>query len=230
MESIKFGSKTINFNLEYKERKTLGITVHVDRTVSVKAPIDASKSQVLEKVKKRAPWIIKQQGYFLSFEPRTPARRYIGGETHMYLGRQYRLKFIDGTADKVLLKGAFLEVHSIDRSKAKELLSEWYLDKAKKHFYPLCEKWICKFEKHEVRPKAIQIKEMSNRWGSCTPKGRVILNTELIQAPKKCIEYVIVHELCHLVHHNHGQAFFKLQASVFPEWKIWKEKLERVMV
>lgn len=230
MESIQFGSKTINFNLEYKERKTLGITVHVDRTVSVKAPIDASISQVLEKVKKRAPWIIKQQGYFLSFEPRTPARRYVGGETHMYLGKQYRLKFIDSSDEKVLLKGAFLEVHTKDRSKAKELLSIWYLDKAKKHFYPLCEKWITKFVKYQVTPKSVQIKEMSNRWGSCTPKGKVILNTELIQAPKKCIEYVIVHELCHLVHHNHSQAFFKLQSSVFPEWMIWKEKLERVMV
>lgn len=118
----------------------------------------------------------------------------------------------------------------VPRFKAKELLSSWYLDKAKKHFYPLCEKWISKFEKYGVTPKNIKIQEMSNRWGSCTPKGKVILNTELIQAPKKCIEYVIVHELCHLVHHNHSLAFFKLQASVFPDWKVWKEKLERVMV
>jgi len=230
MESIEFGSKIINFKLEYKERKTLGITVHVDRTVSVKAPIDASISQVFEKVKKRAPWIIKQQSFFLSFEPRTPARKYIGGETHLYLGRQYRLKIIDSTNEKVVLKGAFLEVHTKDKTNAKELLSIWYHNKAKMHFYPLCKKWIAKFEKHKVTPKAIKIQEMTNRWGSCTPKGKVILNTELIHAPKQCIEYVIVHELCHLVHHNHSQAFFKLQSSIFPDWKVWKEKLERVMV
>jgi len=230
MESIQFGSKTISYSLAYKERKTLGITVHVDRTVSVKAPLDTTVAQVREKVRKRAPWIIKQQGYFLSFEPRTPARKYVGGETHLYLGKQYRLQFINSPAEKVLLKGAFLEVHTVDKSKGKELLSNWYQEKAIKLFLPLCEKWINKFEKYSVSPQTIKIHSMSNRWGSCTPKGKIILNTELIQAPKRCIEYVIVHELCHLVHHNHSQAFFDLQTLVFSDWKVWKEKLERVMV
>ena len=230
MASIQFGSKTINYNLQYRDRKTLGITVHIDRQVTVKAPLDASIIQIKEKVRKRAPWILKQQSYFLSFEPRTPARRYIGGETHLYLGKQYRLKFVSSNTNKVLLKGGFLEIHVVDKSKGKQLLLDWYSDKANKHFHELSEKWIAKFQKYKVCPSTIMIQQMSNRWGSCTPKGKIILNTELIQTPKKCIEYVIVHELCHLVHHNHSKAFFDLQTSVFPDWRMWKEKLERVMV
>ena len=70
---------------------------------------------------------------------------------------------------------------------------------------------------------------MSKRWGSCTPKGKIILNPELIKTPKKCIEYVIIHELCHLKHANHGSSFYKLQSVFMPDWENWKEKLERQM-
>lgn len=226
---IQFGSQRIDFSLIYKERKTLGITVRPDRSVMVKAPVDASLDQIMTKVRKRAPWIIKQQSFFLSFEPRTPARRYIGGETHLYLGRQYRIKYIHSQNPMVKLKGAYLEVHTDEKSNIKSLVKAWYKQKANLHFIPLCEKWIEQFKLYDIHPSGIQIKEMSNRWGSCTPTGKIILNTELIQAPKKCIEYVIIHELCHLVHYNHSKAFFELQDTVFPDWKVWKEKLERVM-
>ena len=70
---------------------------------------------------------------------------------------------------------------------------------------------------------------MHYRWGSCSPKGRILLNPELIKAPKACIEYVIVHELCHLVYQDHTKAFFDLQEREFPEWKKWKTKLEQLL-
>ena len=83
--------------------------------------------------------------------------------------------------------------------------------------------------KYNARPSAIYIQEMGNRWGSCTPKGKIILNTELIKAPKPCIEYVITHELCHLLHHDHTKAFFELLEAEMPDWKRWKNKLEKFM-
>lgn len=95
-ESVQFGSKKIVFNLEFSERKTLGISVSPDLKILVKAPIDVPLEKVKEKIKKRAPWIIRQQSFFLSFHPKMPERKFVSGETHLYLGRQYRLKVIMG--------------------------------------------------------------------------------------------------------------------------------------
>ena len=86
-EAIQFGSRRIDFRLEYSNRKSLGITVTPEMKVLVKAPADTSIEKVKEKIRKKAPWIIKQQSFFLSFQPKTPARRFISGETHLYLGR-----------------------------------------------------------------------------------------------------------------------------------------------
>ena len=109
------------------------------------------------------------------------------------------------------------------------MLNEWYLEKAAVWFPKLAEALLNRFKKYGVSPKAIEIKKMQYRWGSCSAKGRVLLNLELIKAPKACIEYVIIHELCHLLHHDHTSAFFKLQDKEYPEWKKWKEKLERLL-
>lgn len=89
--------------------------------------------------------------------------------------------------------------------------------------------YIQQFEKYGVKPSEIVIRKMPTRLGSCTPKGKIILNPELIKAPKGCIEYVIVHELCHLVHHNHTQKFIELQKKEFPHWEKWKAKLEQLL-
>lgn len=228
-QRIQFGSKEIVFELLYQERKSLGITVHPDRRVTVRAPLDTPFERVLELIRKRAPWILKQQSYFLSFEPLTPERKYVSGETHLYLGRQYRLKIFDATLDKVKLKGGFIEVHTRNRSKTKELVLEWYKKHAEEKFREIADPWIELFKKYGVEPSQVVIKQMDMRWGSCTPKGKIILNTELIKAPKGCIEYVIVHELCHLIHHNHSAAFFELQTKEMVDWVKWKERLERVL-
>jgi predicted metal-dependent hydrolase len=228
-EKIQFGSREIAFELEFQKRKSLRITVHPDRLVTVKAPVDASIDKVKEKIRKRAPWILKQQSFFLSFEPKTPPRRYISGETHLYLGRQYRLKIIPSEEEKVKMMRGYIEVHTNEKSRAKPLLRDWYRSHAEAKFHEYAQPWIVRFKKYGVEPSSVVLKWMEKRWGSCTPKDKIILNTELIKAPKGCIEYVIVHELCHLAHHNHGKAFFELQTKEMPDWEKWKERLERVL-
>ena len=86
------------------------------------------------------------------------------------------------------------------------------------------------FKKYEIIKPELHIRSMEKRWGSCTPNGKIILNPELIKAPKGSIEYVIIHELCHLVHHNHTKSFYDLQEFMMPDWKKWKEKLEHSLV
>lgn len=197
--------------------------------VQVAAPENASHERVKKLLRKRAPWILKQQNYFLSFHPKTPPRKFVSGETHLYLGRQYRLKIILGKRPSVSCKGRFIDVTTKNKSKAKELITKWYRQNSKRKFAEIAEPLIERFKKYNVEPSGVYIQEMPSRWGSCTPRGKIILNLELIKAPRRCIEYVIIHELCHLVHHNHTQKFFDLQKKMMPDWEKWKMKLERVM-
>ena len=229
MDAIQFGSKKIDFRLEYSNRKSLGITVTPELSVLVKAPIDTSMEKVKEKLRKKAPWIIRQQSFFLSFHPKTPARKFIGGETHLYLGRQYRLQIHIGQDESVKLKGKFIEVTTREKSRTKDLLNDWYLQHAKTKFHAIAQPLIDKFKKHKVEPSSIVFRDMPTRWGSCTPKGKIILNPELIKAPKGCIEYVIIHELCHLIHHDHTQKFIDLQTKEMKDWEKWKMKLEKLL-
>ena len=234
---IQYGSKQIDFKLEYSERRTLGITVTPDLEVLVKAPVDTAVEVIKERLRKKVPWIIRQLSFFLSFQPRLTDRKFIGGETHLYLGKQYRLKVISNdsgvkSGEGVKLKGQFIEVYTRDNSKVKDLVEAWYLDKAKVRFHEIAEPLFNSFtSKHNLSliTYHLSIRQMPTRWGSCTAKGRIILNPELIKAPKACIEYVIVHELCHLIHHDHTQKFLYLQTREMPEWEKWKNKLERLL-
>jgi predicted metal-dependent hydrolase len=234
---IVYGSKQIDFKLEYSDRRTLGITVTPDLNVLVKAPVDTAIDVIKERLRKKAPWIIRQLSFFLSFHPRLTDRKYIGGETHLYLGKQYQLKVISAELgvvrnDSVKLKGRYLEVYTHNKTNVKALVEAWYLDKAIVKFHEIAEPLFNSFtSKHNLLHATyhLSLRQMPTRWGSCTAKGRIILNPELIKAPKACIEYVIVHELCHLIHHDHTQKFLDLQTREMPEWEKWKNKLERLL-
>ena len=227
--AVKFGSKTINFRLEYSDRKSLGITVTPEMEVLVKAPKDTSMEKVKEKIRKKAPWIIKQQSFFLSFQPKTPQRKYISGETHLYLGRQYRLLIQIGKEEFVKLQGKFIIVETTEKAGVKNLLNNWYLQNARIKLPLIASPFIDRFKKYKVEPSSFVLREMPTRWGSCTSKGKIILNPELIKAPKGCIEYVIIHELCHLIHHDHTQKFIDLQTKEMKDWEKWKMKLEKLL-
>lgn len=227
--AIQFGSKQINFHLEYSDRKTLGITVKPDLSILVKAPLDTPLEKVEAKLRKKASWIIRQQSFFLTFHPKTPAKKFVGGETHLYLGRQYRLSIVQAKLESVKLKGKFIEVETLDKLRVRQLVNDWYLSNARIRFRSIARPIIDRFKFYEVEPSSIVLREMPTRWGSCTPKGKIILNPELIKAPKGCIEYVIIHELCHLVHHDHTQRFIDLQTKEMKDWEKWKTKLEKLL-
>lgn len=229
LESLAFGSKTIDYELSFSDRKTLGITVTPEMDVKVIAPDNTSLEKIREKVRKKAPWILKQTSYFLSFQPRTPQKRFVSGESHLYLGRQYILKVHIGSKEEVRYKGRSIEITTSNKEHSEKLMNAWYRERAKIKFKDIGDPIIDRFKKYKVSPNGIYLRDMPKRWGSCTPNGKVILNPELIKAPKACIEYVIVHELCHLVHRDHSQRFHNLQTKEMPDWRKWKEKLENLM-
>jgi len=229
IQSFAFGSKEINYELSFQDRKTLGIRVYPNCKVKVIAPFDTPDEKLYSKLREKAPWIIKQQLDFLSYHPLTPPRKYVNGETHLYLGRQYKLRIEKAAANEVKLFRGRLLVLKKENTSPKNLLTDWYREKAAIHFEDTLKKVLPLFMRYDISEPELQIRHMPTRWGSCTTKGKVILNPELIKAPKGSIEYVIIHELCHLIHHNHTKAFYELQESIMPDWKKWKERLENTL-
>lgn len=225
---LKFGSRAVIFNLEYTKRRSLGIKVYPDNQVHVLAPLDAKEEQVLERVKIKAPWILKQIDYFNTYKPATSPRGFINGETHLYLGRQYRLKIVTDNTDAVKAYRGQLWLHSKSSKPEvlKKQLDDWYKQKASVVFTELLAEVLPKFKRYKISEPSLTIRAMSKRWGSCTPAGRIILNTELIKAPKGSIEYVMIHELCHIVHHSHNKSFQSLLSRMMPDWRKWKDRLE----
>jgi len=226
IHTVQFGSVLIDYKLDFQERKTLAIKVYPDCTVKITAPHHTPLKKIEQHVKQKVPWIIKQQQDFLAYHPLTPGRLYVNGETHLYLGRQYKLRIEQSDMNEVKLFKGRLIVLCKKRAQAKDILHKWYRDKAFIHFKEILSKVLPLFEKYKISKPELYIRSMEKRWGSCIPNGKVILNPELIKAPKGSIEYVIVHELCHLVYHNHNKAFYNLQEAIMPDWKKWKEKLE----
>lgn len=223
-----FGSKQIDYSISFSNRKTLGIAVLPDKRVLVKAPYDTPLELIASKVLKRASWITKQWVYFDSFGLKQPPRRYISGESHFYLGRQYVLRVIDGNINQASYKGRTFEVICKDRTKVESLMTEWYRQRAKIKFAEIAQPIISKFANLQgLEPLSIHILNMETRWGSCTKAGKIILNPNLIKVPKGCIEYVITHELCHLLHPNHNKEFYLLLKKYLPDWEKWKLKLEQ---
>ncbi len=230
---VTYGRDSINFTVLYAARKTLAIEVFPDSRVVVKAPVGAGLEEIRNRVVKRARWIIKQQQYFRQFDPRTPERQFVGGETHLYLGRQFRLKVSEGSRDAVVLsRGHFMvETEGVSGpEKTRALLNSWYAEKAAGSFQNSFERCWPHFEKLGLTMPRLQIRRMKKRWGSLSRGGILTLNTNLIRAPKECIDYVITHEFCHLQCHDHSPAFYRLLEKVMPDWEKRKHKLELALV
>ncbi len=227
MLTVSWDKYLIDCTIEYRSRKTLGISVMPDKRVVVVAPLNTPIVEIEKRVQKRAAWVIKQWNYFDSFGVSMPERRYISGESHFYLGRQYMLRVELGKPNSVQLKGRYINISCTPRKKAGELLKLWYRERAKIKFSEIAQPIIERFSRYGVEPSAIQIQEMDNRWGSCTNRGKIILNPALIKVSRSCIEYVITHEMTHLIHRNHTREFYSILSSEMPKWKELKDKLER---
>jgi len=231
--AVRFGEQIIEFAIQRRPRRTLEIAVEPDLRVIVTAPIDAPIEAIEDKVLKRAAWVRRQQRYFGQFLPRTPERRYLSGETHLYLGRQYRLKVaLHPQATVKLVRGFILvQSHKPRRPEVtRRQLEQWYRERAQLKFDERLEISLARFaDPDAVRPKAVTIRQLRHRWGSMSSHGRLMLNLQLIKAPIDAIDYVITHELCHITEPHHRFSFFNLLERVMPDWPKRKERLERFM-
>ncbi len=199
----------------------------------ITAPMDAPLEGITEKVRKRAVWVLRQQRFFSQFMPRTPERRYLAGEMHLYLGRQYRLKVVRHGRPGVKMIRGFIIVHTRDPEKpevTRRLVEGWYRKQARAKFAERLEASLARFADPEAfRPRGLIVRRLEKRWGSLSPSGRLLLNRRLIEAPVDTIDYVIAHELCHMAEPHHGAGFYRLLDRVMPDWTGRKERLEERM-
>lgn len=229
-DHIQYGATIIDYDIEFAQRKTLSICVNPDSSVCLRAPIDATLEQIQQKVHKRASWILKQKRFFESFGTSTTKRQYISGESHLYLGRQYMLRVKESNVSAVHYQNNIIEIECRHKKDAGILLQTWYRQRANVKFQEYAQPIIEQFSIYGVKPQSLSIKKMDKRWGYCTIDGHITLNPRLICAPRCCIEYVITHELCHLIYRSHNKEFYALLTKEMPHWEKWKNKLERILM
>ena len=204
------------------------ITLKVKPSVEVirTAPKSASEEHLKYVVKKRAKWIEKKKEFFASFN--VIEKEYVSGEDFKYLGRSYRLKVIESKKENVKLQRGYLELcvkNRNDLKRKQSLVYEWYYEKALFHFFNILQEWN-KIVKKDI--KDIKIRQMKTRWGSCNPhKSYINLNIELIKKPRICIDYVVFHELVHLIWPNHSKEFYNYLSLYMSDWKERKILLEK---
>ena len=211
-----------------KDVKNITLKVRPNGEAILTAPNSASDEHIKFIMQKRVQWIAQKRAFFASFK--MPQKEYVSGEDFRYLGRSYRLKVVQSKEERVKLQRDYLELFVKDKSDLKRrenLIYEWCHEKAMIYFFNILQKFN-KIVKQDI--KSVKLRQMKTRWGSCNPyKSYINLNIELIKKPKSCIEYVVFHELVHLLYPDHSKKFYDYLTLYMPDWQKRKEILEKAM-
>lgn len=233
--SVEFGGEVIYFQLERtSRRKTVAISVGYEG-IRVLAPADVSDEHILKVVKKKGRWALQKQAGYKELGTSTAEREFVSGETFHYLGRGYRLKVVADPAavvTRITARGAHFIApvpsgvdELVRRAAIRSGLRLWYQDHAKQHF-PARARVMA--EQLGVSPPIVQIVDQSKRWGSCDMRGRIHLNWRLIMAPLSLADYVIAHETCHILEHNHSRRFWRSLETIMPDYETRLRRLDRL--
>lgn len=216
-------------------RKTVAILIKNDK-VRVLVPSRVSQERVQEFVRSKAQWVREKLRHNLEVRESLRPKEYVDGEAFSCLGQSYYLKVLDGKPDKASQKDGCFLVHvwnSISGETRDRLivsqLTEWYMEKAAE----VIEERVNGFSAQlTVRPRKIGIKNYRSRWGSCNARGEVYFNWRIIMAPQRVLDYVVVHELCHLIQLNHSKDYWKLLETIMPDYKesrVWLKMNGRLL-
>ncbi|OUJ05199.1 M48 family metallopeptidase [Acetobacter sp. DsW_059] len=228
---LTYGGERIRVNLIPRPRPgtTLRIKVHPDLTVQVVVPEGTSDVDLEKALHQKTRWIWQKLRDFRAVQEHATPRAYVSGESHFYLGRRHLLKVHHqpDTPETVRMLRGRLEVSVQERHalRIQKLLELWYFTRAQEVFRTRLDAllpttlWV-------TTPPVLKLQMMQTQWGNCSPGGTITLNPHLIKAPRDCIDYVILHELCHLQEHNHGSAFWALLERVMPDWQRHKARLD----
>jgi len=228
---LPYGNRRISCEVRRSRLRTKhSVAIHVepDGRVVVDAPADATSAAVRLAVSKRLAWIHRRLVAVENRRKFSAPREYVSGETVLYLGRRYQLKVVSTTeANTVRLRGRYLEICTGDRSAetVRALQDRWFRERAR-DFLPKRLAMSAQDLRWLKTIPEVSVRQMRRQWGSCSPAGRITLNTSLIHVPRECVDYVLLHELCHLKVHNHGRTFYQLLDRHVPRWKQIKVRLD----
>lgn len=230
MKEFIFGTFIYEYQLIKQDRKTLSLTVTPDLRIILKCPEKTDSERIENFLQKKWFWLEKQLSFFKKYQRKIYEKEYISGEGYLYLGRQYKLVVRRGKENLVSLTRGLLTVYTtkeVTNSRHnKKLIDSWFEQKTEMVFQDRFTEMIKRFDYSNT--PALAIREMKKRWGSFLNKEKIFLNPKLIHTPKDCIDYVIVHELCHLKYKNHNANFWQFLDKKYPKWEKVKEKLETI--
>ena len=209
----------IKYDLIYSDRKTIGISVERDKNIVVRAPEKVTEEEIEEFIKRKKYWIYTKLKHPQKYQ-KISKKEFISGASILYLGKHYKLDVVKSQLDGIKFANKFI-ISKENQKKAPDLFKKWYIEKAEEKIIPKVEHYA---KNLGVKYNTIKIKEFKYRWGSCTSKNNLNFNWRLIKAPLSVIEYVIVHELGHLIEPNHSTVFWniiKTQVPKFSEAKEW---------
>lgn len=206
-------------------RKTASVSVAPDNSVAVLVPEKLSEDEITKIVKRKHQWILNKKA--LNNEVRKPGKpkEYVSGEAFSYLGRNYRLKVIRSNNISIQCKLGRLVVEVPENAESRlirELLVDWYKEHALAKFRQRVKRYA---DLLDVKPTSIKTGDFKRQWGSCHQDGTVILNWRVIMAPISIVDYVVAHELCHLIHHDHSREFWNLLQKIMPDYQQRKDYL-----
>lgn len=229
---VKGKIQDIEFKVIYSGRRTLGISILPDSSVIVRVPYRTSEKTISRLVQEKALWIIKHRDNYRIQHKNKLNRLYVNGEKYFFRGIESVLKIEKSKKTFVRFNNNTIELglEKTDDAKAiKKLLYEGYKDEALVVLPVILNRIIERYEDQKFKPTGLVIRTMKRRWGSCSNRGKITLSTELIKLPDMYIEYVIIHELCHLRHHNHGSGYYNLLSELFPDWKVIRKELRNYL-
>jgi predicted metal-dependent hydrolase len=221
-EQQPYHFQNIEFRIVYSRRRTLGISILPDASVIVRAPNRTPLKTISRIIQEKSAWIIKHRDGYMQKEKKKLNSSLITGEKQLFRGKECVLYIFQSKKPVVRFNENTIEIglEKVDDQQAiRRLLYSGYKLEASVIYPEMLNKVLKTYEKHMFKPIGLIIRTMKSRWGSCSKKGFITLSTELIKLPDIYIEYVIIHELCHLKHHNHGKEYYNLLSELFPDWK-----------
>jgi hypothetical protein len=229
---IEWGQQQIVAELRRTDRRVLRIEVLPSGQVVIFAPLGPAVDEIEERVKRKGAWLFQEIKRVADKPAATPERRFVSGETHLLLGRQYRLLIEQGEDPHVRIVGSRLVItarRADDQAHFRRLLTAFYAITARCLFSERLDSVASPFIRRGLRKPEIIIRRLTKRWGSLSPKGRIVLNIDLVRASPMMIDYVISHELAHAFHPDHGKEWQSLLDTVMPDWKARKASLEKLL-
>ena len=228
-ETLAYQNQSLSYTLVFRSRRTIGFAVRPDGSVHISAPAGTSPEWVAQQVLKKADWILKHLEHFASRPAPAPTRQFEAGSLHYYQGQSHRLRLAVASRPSVTVAADELVLAApapLTSAQAEALLQAWYVRQAGPLFAEsLARVWPRFAEFNPTRP-TLAVRQMRTRWGSCTPRSaRIRLSPELVRALPGCLDYVLLHECCHLLVGDHSKAFYDLQTRLMPDWQQWKTEL-----